>query len=324
MSRFSLLGQYRVQSRRDYALSALEGKWLESAQLLDSAKVNEALSTHPLWNGRGQVALRSALISQRCGKFAFEPDILYKQDLFIPAPGSLPMENNIVDVLKSWRNWNQRRWFVQTLLGAEDYRRAVEHLSDLKVIIANEFMVHEAGHSIAYDVLSKQKDGYFAPGGKSAWPLIYLEEFRADLNAFGFAAKLLPPNQAAQLFLYNLLLRFGVHRQGILTNQSAPYGLIPYFLFCLLSERGFITAKEVAGRYRFVLGGLNTQNLIDLMLDCANHANEQLNAPEMEGRGPFDRALTAARYIQSRLRRTEDASKFALVMNQPAENMERS
>ncbi len=322
MSRFSLQGQYRVQSRRDYAPSALEGEWFTSGALLGCAQVNQALHAHPHWNGRVRVALRPALVARRCGKFASEPDILYKQDLFIPAPGSPAMTDNIVDVMKSWWNWNQRRCFIQTLLSAEDYRRALALLSGLKIIIANEYMVHEAGHFIGYDVCAKQADGYFVPGGRTAWPLVYLEEFRADLNAFGFAARLLPPEQAAKIFLYNLLLRFGVHRQGILSRQCAPYGLIPYFLFCLLGELGFIGVEAVAGQHRLRLGSLDTKVLVGLMRDCAAHADEHLNAPEMEGLGPVERAFGAAEYIQHRLRQADMASQFASVMNQPATGKE--
>lgn len=318
MSRISLQGQYRVQSRRDYAAAALEGRWFTSAKLLDNTMVNEALRAHPFWNGKAHVTLRPALLSQRCGKFASEPDILYKQDLFIPAPDSPKMNSNIVDVLKSLRSWNQRKRFIKTLLDAQDYRRSVERLSDLRVTIANEYMVHEAGHLVAYDVLTKQIDGYFAPGGKTAWPLIYLEELRADLNAFGFAARLLPPDQAVQIFLYNLLLRFGTHRQGILTQQCAPYGLVPYLLFCLMRERGFIRVEAAAERHSFRLSSLDTRSLIGLMHDCAEHADEQLNVPEMVEQTSIERAFAPARYIRSRLERTEEVRQFALVMNQPA------
>lgn len=324
MSHFSLHGQYRVQSRRDYATSALEGEWYGGPGLLGNAGINEALRAHPFWTGQAQVALRPALISQRFGKFASEPDILYKHELFIPAPDSDAMLENIVDVLKSWQNWIQRKKFVQTLFCAEDYQHAMGHLSDLQTTIANEYMVHEAGHFIAYDVSTKQNDGYFAPGGKTVWPLIYLEEFRADLNAFGFAVKLLPPEQAVQIFLYNLLLRFGVHRQGILTLHSAPYGLIPYLLFCLLNELGFVAVINVHGRYCFRLSNLHTTTLIGLMQDCAHHAKVQLNTVEMATTRSWERALAAASYVRNRLEQYEQTRQFALVMNQPATDKEQA
>jgi len=82
-------------------------------------------------------------------------------------------------------------------------------------------------------------EGYFQPAGRAAWPLIYVEEFRADILSFGFAADRLEERQAASVFLYNVLLRFGVHLEGKAKDNSDPYGPIPVMLYLLLRRLGW-------------------------------------------------------------------------------------
>ncbi|HSM98413.1 MAG TPA: hypothetical protein VLS47_05305 [Gallionella sp.] len=323
MNHFSLRGDYRVQSRRDYAPSALEGEWYCDHGLVSNEQINGALRRHPRWAGHTQVSLLPVLVSRRSGKFASEPDILYKRDLFIPEPGADGMPADIVDVLKSQQNWLSRAHYIKALF-PDDFPRIFQYLCHLELIIANEYMLHEAGHFLAYDVFAKQRDGYFSIAGKTAWPLVYLEELRADLNAFGFAVQLLPQEQAAQIFLYNLMLRFGVHREGLLSARQAPYGLVPYLLFYLLYQLDFIAVRELRGRYCFTLGSLDSQNLIEVMQACALHAEQQLNTPEMAVRSPLDRAIAAARYVRLRLDHHTLTQRFASVMNQQAASKEQS
>jgi hypothetical protein len=321
MERFELRGRYRVQSRRVFAPSTLTGTWYDVPGVLDNDVINRALSAHPLWQGRARVALRPALVRHRSGMFASEPDILYKRDLFVAAPDSAAMETDIVDVLKSQYNWAQRAGCAETLFPTQ-FGLLVERLRALGPIIANEYVLHEAGHFIGYDVPSKQRDGYFALGGKTAWPLIYLEELRADLNAFGFAARLLPAEAAAAIFLYNLMLRFGVHREGLVHRQQAPYGLVPFLLFCLLHELECLTVRRCGDRAVLLLSRLDATALVAVMRACADHADAALNRPETEAASPLDGAIASARYVRDRLERDVLARSFSSVMNQPATRIE--
>ena len=62
----------------------------------------------------------------------------------------------------------------------------------------------EAAHCSKYD------RGHFSITVRSAWPLVYLKEFREDMHSYGFALEIRPRDGAAAIFLYNHFLRFGV------------------------------------------------------------------------------------------------------------------
>lgn len=321
--RFRLEGQYRVQSRRTCAPSRLAGEWYSSPGMIGADAVNRMLAMHPAWNGQARVTLKPALVHLREGTFDAEPDVLYKRDLFVAEEGSAAMPADIVDILKSEHNWQQRTPHAQALLGEARYHEAMQHhLAPLGPAIANEYVLHEAGHLLAYDIGAKQRDGYFAPHGQTAWNLVYLEELRADLNAFGLAAQHLPPAQAAQVLVYNMLQRFAVHREGLVRQRQAPYGLVPYLLFCVLVEIGFLSVEQLDGRLRLQLASLASADLADVMRACAQHAQQQLNAPELACARPIDCAIAAARYVRRRLMQQDDSARFALLMEQPESSQE--
>ena len=315
MLSFLLQGQYRVQSRRQYSLSTLKGEWYCEQGLVSNEEINSQLSKHLQWLGTNQVKLRAALITKRSGKFHEEPDILYKREFFIPASHSEPMTVDIVDVLKSKRKWFERLGSTQKLFTNETCQYVLNKLLKLELIIAKEYVFHEAGHFIGYDIYAKQKDNYFCAAGKTVWPLIYLEELRADLNAFGFAAQMLPAEQAAQSFLYNIFLRFGGHYHGMLTTLNAPYGIVPYLLFCLLIEFEIITVVRKQNCYSLHIKKANSEHIIESMRICAKHAEIELNAIEIKLSNPIDRAIAAAKYIKSRLNKKEFIKEYALIMD---------
>lgn len=321
MSDFELAGAYRVQSRRDYAPAVLEGHWYRAPGLIDNAAINAALQAHPSWRGAAQVRLRPALIARREGKFLSEPDILYKRELFVPAPDSDAMTADMVDVLKAQRNWHERGAHLRAILRC-DYEAMRAALRDPALTIANEYVVHEAGHFLAYDVIAKQRDGYFRAAGKTVWPLVYLEELRADLNAFGFAARLLPVESAVQVFFYNLMLRFGVHREGIVRQGLAPYGLVPYLLFHVLHTLGFLRVRERGGRHHLALATTRPAAVLDTMHACAAHAAARLNEREALD-GPLDHAIVAARYLHACLQDGARVQDFDKLMNQGGDDGER-
>lgn len=314
-ARFSFTGRYRVQSRRETAPSALAGAWYASPGLLDDYVVNDALRAHPQWQGTATVQLRPALVTARSGKLASEPDILYKRELFTPDPSTPSMTTDIVDVPKAQAQWAARMHHVQALFPSDTFAALAP--GDLERVIANEYYVHEAGHLLGYDVRAKVADGYFASTGRTAWPLVYLEELRADLQGFGFAAALLHPDRAAQILLYNLALRFGVHREGITTTGVAPYGMVPFLTFSVLRELGALVVTEVAGRAVFRLASLDTLDLVRVMLACAAHARTRLTAPELATADPLERALGAGRYVRERLSDGAAIEAYARVMEAP-------
>jgi hypothetical protein len=299
---FTLAGYYRVQSRRAARYSELCGTWLEGRPLLDSMTVNAALAQHPAWRGRAQVNLRAARVSFRAGTFALEPDILYKREFF----SGETMDCDIIDVEKSKREWISRRGALAAIFAPSDLATIDARLGDLDWVIANEYYVHEAGHFVGVDVLDKYSSGFFTAQGRTLWPLIYAEEFRADLESFDFALRLLPAVDAERIFLYNLALRFGAHRKGVADGMKV-YGLVPYLLFCVLHELGFVSVKR--GQLR--LASFQPSDLRAVMAAAAAHAHEQLTAPELTGMTATDLAIYVATYVRRRLDDGERRAMFA-------------
>lgn len=300
---FSLAGYYRVQSRRSAHYSELRGTWLADHGLLDSATVNAALAHHPAWRGRAHVNLRAARVSHRAGTFAAEPDILYKREFF----SSEAMDCDIVDVEKSKGEWTARRGALAAIFAPSDLATIDARIGDLERVIANEYYVHEAGHFLGIDVLDKYASGFFTARGRTLWPLIYAEELRADLGSFDVALRLLPTGDAERIFLYNLALRFGAHRKGVAQDGIEVYGLVPYLLFCVLHEIGFVTVED--GQLH--LASLDPSGLRAVMASAAAHAHEQLTAPELTGMTATDLAIYVATYVRRRLDDGERRAMFA-------------
>lgn len=299
---FYYSGTYRVQSRTATAPSELGGGWMPaSPDLLDSGRVNEALARHPSWCGKAAVTLRPVLVTHRVGLFATEPDILYKKVFFRANPDTVEMADDIIDVRKSADFWALRRPHLVALFGEVGYEAVTTLLGDIETVIGNEYYLHEAGHFLGYDVLSKYDQGYFSVAGRTAWPLIYLEEFRADMQSFSFALELLPRAKAVAVFLYNLFLRFGVHREGLCEAGVARYGAIPYLLFHFLRSLGFLSVDRSRARAPIVLASLDDSVLADVMRLCSTHAERELTGCEVSRPDPTEIALHGARYVRRRM-----------------------
>lgn len=215
------------------------------------------------------------------------------------------MHANIVDVTKAVSKWDERVPILEALLGPE----RVECLQALirprlARVVANEYFVHEAGHALGYDTERKYADGYFRVSGRTIWPLVYVEELRADLLSFAFAAELLNREEAAAVFLYNVFLRLGVHAEGVTGRQtkSPPYGMIPAMLYGLLRASGWISFEGAYATAPLRLSSLETAALVEVMLGCAAQARERLLGPEAMNRSsPTDAAIVAARYYRAAL-----------------------
>jgi hypothetical protein len=298
---FSLSGHYRVQSRRVALHSELRGTWITGPNLLDSGIVNVALAQHPSWRGRARTNLKAARVTHRAGTFALEPDILYKRQFFQGAG----MDCDIVDVDKSKHEWASRRAALTAIFTPTDLAAIVVRLGDLDAVIANEYYVHEAGHFVGLDVHDKYGRGYFTVQGRTLWPLIYAEELRADLGSFDFALRILPRAEAERIFLYNLALRFGAHRKAV-ADGTHVYGLVPYLLFCVLNDLGFLTVEH--GRLR--LASLMPTDLCTAMAAAAAHAEQHFTAPELTGMSLTDLAIHVATYVRRRLDDAERRTMF--------------
>lgn len=316
MSKFYFTGNYRVQSRNDYIFSKLEGFWFKSSiNLLNNNTINNNLINNHLWNGRHKVNIIPAIVEKRMGKFETEPDILYKKEFFIADIDSQVMKSNIIDIIKSKEKWIQRISFIKKILHDPEVINIVPE-KKLELIIANELISHEAGHFVGYDINSKLENNHFKINNKKIWQLIYLEDFRADLNALQFCLDLLPSDLCIKIFIYNILLRFGVHREGIVNSYIAPYGLVPFFLFCILQEYNFISIIKYHENYLLRFNNLSNQFVLSTIKECITHVNTQINLVEIENDNPIDRAIKLALYINKNLNKSSFVNSFSNLMNQ--------
>lgn len=295
---FAFEGLYRVQSAARGSRSRLEGCWIEPVEdEASEALINRHLAVDRSWRGSASVRLRPALVTARIGAFEREPDILYKESNFEPAAGNEAMPANIVDVEKAAAKWRTRRPHVRALFGLETAEALEQLVGPIAVVAANEYFVHEAGHCLGYPTDRKYADGYFRLGGRTLWPLVHVEEFRADLLSFGVALRALSAARAVAIFLYNLLLRLGVHAEAMAIAAVAPYGPIPRLLFTLLDEIGWLEADGKRGT--FEVRSLDCDDILDVMRQCAEHAEARLvEPPSMHD--PVDAALVSAAYFRER------------------------
>jgi len=323
MTSFSFTGTYHAHGHPKALPSMLCGRWSSPSNALDDGCLDAALRAHPQWQGEATLALRSAFVTTRSGELRSSPDVLYERERFTPSQGTPPLPADVLDLRKAVAQWRIRVPHVAAVLSERTHGAIMERLHDLDVVIANRTLVHEAGHLLGYDMRRKHADGYFSASGRTAWPLVYLEELRAELHGLGFAVALLPPEQAVAVLLYDLALHFGVHREGLVTDGVAPHGIVPFLLFSLLRELGAIVVTETDRVPTFRLATLDTPWLHRVMLMCSDHAQIRLTAPELAATDPLRRALGAARYVRERLCDGYAVEAYSRVM-QPLSMVEHS
>lgn len=314
---FQLHGLYRVQGSLQPAPSRLVGCWLERRpELLDDEQLNRCLQRHRLWRGRFRCKLKPAVVRKREGLFATRPDILYKRSFFSPTAGCMAMTTDIVDVLKAESLWQQRRAYAVALLGEDGHAAAISQITDLPCTIANEYYLHEAGHGLGYDVDHKTADGYFRPGGRPAAALIALEEVRADMHALGIALRTLSEAAASAVFVYNVLLRLGIHLEALAAGRAAPYGFIPYLLFRELLSAGL--------NLDFDTGSLvwpARERLLEMMELVAQRAEQQITSPELTAPDWIGSAVAAAGYVRAALSDHQALAQFEQTVQSALERL---
>jgi hypothetical protein len=245
------------------------------------------------------VNIRPAFVDEREGEFAEEPDILYKRSHFERIGGD-PMPSDIIDVGKAAERWSARRTYMRKLLGDDTASEVEDRIGKIERIAALEYFMHEAGHCLGYDTASKYRDGYFRIRGKTVWPLVYVEELRADLLSFGFAARYLPQDSAIAIFLYNLVLRLSSHLEGVDQRDYHPYGAVPSMLWGLLYRASFIRPARCDETDRtLVLSSLEPATVLRHMNALNDVARAELVEPT--SLQPTDAALLAANFYRSLL-----------------------
>jgi hypothetical protein len=307
---FHFEGEYRVQSLSTAHTSTLSGRWIAPGSChLSREEVNSYLTSLSQWKGRAKVTLRPACVEKRTGAFASHADALYYSRLFHPYADSPRMANDVLDVSKLDSHWTRRKTVLRSLFSHELYETFVNTIADVQQTAINEYMCHEAGHLVGLDVQSKWDQGYFRPGKRLIWPLIYVEEFRADLESFAAALKLLPRKEAAAVFVYHVCHRLGLAGESAQTSSESAGG-VPYLLFHLLRALGVLTVTQKVDTKQIVLNNLTEDGLVSAMRDCAEHGSNCLTLAETTAESLLDAALCAATYYRERALDEERLEEF--------------
>jgi hypothetical protein len=299
-SKFHFKGLYQVQSRRQKMLSELVGKWIHNESCLSSAEVNRYLEVDQLWGKEGVINIAGAYISHRTGLFASDPDILVKTQFFLPDPNSEALPCDLIDVQKAINLWDIRIPYVKKIF-KNQAADLLDMVKPLDRAIINEYLCHEAGHCLGYPVRKKYEDGFFKLNRSPVWPLIYTEEFRADLHSFGLSVTMLNEQDAIQIFLYNILLRFGVEAFSIHNNNNA-YGSVPFLLFSFLLSEGAFRIERNTNTIKFT--SLEPAYLKDLMKKAYRHAEQSITVYDFN-EDKSDTAIAYVNYFRSRILQRE-------------------
>jgi hypothetical protein len=296
---FDFDGTFRVQSRRLGQRGRIAGNWNASESRLSSDALNKALSNNPLWSG-DPINLRAATVTRREGVFRQVPDNLYKIECYEPLNGGAPFPSHIVDVQKAVEQWHQRLTLVSCLFVGNQAVALTALVGDLEATVTNEYCCHEAGHVIGRSVQNKAERFYFAPKGKVLWPLVWVEEFRADLHSYSLGLDVMAPEDAVSLFIYNCFARWAGDALS-LNDQSHGYGTIPFLLFALLLEVGFLEIITRKSGTKLAVMTTAISEIARVMTECHNHALREITQHELTTDDCLLWGINAAHYYRQRV-----------------------
>lgn len=244
---FSFVGKYRVQSVQQMMQSALTGVWVEPKTLncLNAQDVTRFARMHPAClDSNVEISLIPAFVSKRAGAFASSEDALYYLDNFEAAIGSDTLYADILDVPKLLKLWRDRRIVLEALVHPDPQTTNLLE-SDITPVAIDEYMCHEAGHLLGVSIQQKLRNGYFRLGGRFRWPLVYIEEFRADINAWDLALTHLDTERARRVITYTLLHRLGLAARNLWQGQPGA-GFVPFLDFSIAWRAGLIDVEPNA------------------------------------------------------------------------------
>ncbi len=317
---FSLHGKYRVQSAQRMMDSTLAGVWLEPKAhgCLDSKDVTRLARAHrACLDPRAEITLAPAFISERSGAFASNEDALYYADHFEATEGTDALPGDVLDVSKLQHLWRERRVVLEPLVRTDLHIKTLL-AGDITPIAIDEYMCHEAGHLLGVSVQQKQRQGYFRLGGRFRWPLVYIEEFRADINAWELALTHLDATRARKVITYTLLHRLGLAARNL--SQGLPgAGFVPFLDFSVAWRAGLIQIESHAmSPIRFDTSAHSLRRLYDDIL-CVSG---RLTLSDQHRPNLWDMAQRSMSWLDESLRNDEAVLAFRAALL-PAERVTR-
>jgi hypothetical protein len=276
----NFVGAYRFQSYRQAKPGSLHGLVIEDAESLSLFDINRCLHAHERWHGHSQVNLKAAVVQQRTGVFECHADALYYARNFDHAVDS-PVDHDLLDLTKLSALFAERLPLLQSIFSSEAFHWVLDIIGEIYRTIVNEYMCHEGGHCLGYPVDEKYESNFFRFGGRLRWPLIYMEEYRADANSWSIAARLLKPRAAAGVVLYTLTHRLGLAAENLRSGRPGA-GYIPFFHFLSFLERGalFVTQTEFGPRLTFP--ALDSNRILECAQMVAKSIDHEINSREVK------------------------------------------
>jgi hypothetical protein len=268
-------GAYRLQSDRRAKPGSLHGLIIEEADCLSLFDINRYLGRHERWHGAAQVNLKAAAVLQRAGVFSCHADALYYARNFDHTVNS-PLEHDLLDVTKLRTLFAERLPLLQSIFAPEAFEWILDVIGELHRTMVNEYMCHEGGHCLGYPVKDKYESGFFRFGGRLRWPLIYMEEYRADANSWSIAARLLKPRAATAVVLYTLTHRLGLAAENLRYGRPGA-GYIPFFHFLSFAERGTLVVAQTDMGPRLTFAALEPDRLLECAQMVARSIDDDIN-----------------------------------------------
>jgi hypothetical protein len=298
---FSLSGWYRVQSRKAPEQGSLDGDLIISDdRLLSSETVNGYLKAHPFWNGRSTVRLKPAIVVRRTGVFADNLDALYYRDNFEQLACSPLIDHDLLDVTKLKALYESRSPLLRNIFTLETFDWLTSLLHVIEPHAINEYMCHEGGHRLGYSVDEKLASGFFRWGGKLRWPLIYLEEYRADINSWDIALRNRPVGETLMIVLYTIMHRFGLAAQNLTLGQPGA-GYVPFLHFADLVTNGFLRLAKTDAKQRIDVQPCDAEILLAPVRRIIDRLSSDINEKEVTHNSNDTSAEAMLEYAQRRL-----------------------
>lgn len=302
---------YRFQSQRAAETGSLSGAILNGAGTISSADVNAILRYQALWHGQAEVKLTPIAVSARNGVFSRHDDALYYKRNFRDVRGVLP-DSDLLDVTKLRQLFDERLPILASVFVPNALSWLISCLGRMEVAAINEYMCHEAGHCIGVPIGDKHQGGFFRAAGRLLWPLIFAEEYRADINAWGLAVSGLDRRVAGGVVAYTLLHRFGLAALN-LTRGRPGVGFVPFLHFAGLVDAGFMKMVRYSDEMRFDFVSYDLDQLLNVAMKSVEIVDNEINSQERVDDPDVGRE-TMLEFSIARLGRSDLASVFAEVL----------
>jgi hypothetical protein len=251
--------------------------------------------------------LKPAVITHRSGVFDRHADALYYLSNF-RFLGNTPIHYDVLDVTKLEILFRERWPYIEQIFVSEAAEWIRSMIGKVAFTAVNEYMCHEGGHAVGFAVSEKLTSGFFRLGGRLRWPLIYMEEFRADTNSWFIASRILKVNEAVAVIIYTLIHRFGLAGQNLIEGSPGA-GYVPYLHFYSLLKAGALLVKEDNSGLRLAFAKLDPSALLEAALIACRTVDDEINRFELN-RNHEESADASLAFATARLGEDQSAKAF--------------